>query len=118
MYSTLYMLLLEPSCTVHRTCCHLNCPVMCIVHVEPVPPDSESIVIGGECDVNNLYDGQTALHTAAEQGCVGVVAKLIELGCDMNKTDSNGLAALHHAATEGHVDVIAKLIELRQTARD
>ena len=80
--------------------------------------DVESIVVGGECDVNNLYDSQTALHTAAEQGCVGVVAKLIELGCDMNKTDSNGWTALHHAAERGHVDVVTKLVELRLTTRD
>ena len=80
--------------------------------------DVESIVVGGECDVNNLYDGQTALHTAAEQGCVCVIVKLVELGCNMNKTDNNGLTALHHAATEGHVDVVDKLIELRLTTRD
>ena len=80
--------------------------------------DVESIVVGGECDVNNLYDGQTAFHTAAEQGCVGVVAKLLELGCDMNKTDNDGLTALHHAATEGHMDVVAKPVELRLTTRD
>ena len=47
-----------------------------------------------------------------------VIVKLVELGCNMNKTDNNGLTALHHAATEGHVDVVAKLIELRLTTRD
>ena len=80
--------------------------------------DVESIVVCGEYDVNNLYDGQTVLHTAAEQGCVGVVAKLIELGCDLNKTNNSGLTVLRIAATEGHVDFVAKLIELRLTTRD
>jgi ankyrin repeat protein len=54
----------------------------------------------------------TALHAAAGKGCVDVTAKLIDLGCDMNKTDNIGLTALHFAAGTGHVDVVAKLIEL------
>jgi ankyrin repeat protein len=43
---------------------------------------------------------------------VDVVAKLIDLGCDMSKTDNNGWTALHVAAGKGHVDVVAKLIDL------
>ena len=40
---------------------------------------------------------------------MGVVTKCIELGCDMNKTNSDGLAPLriHHAAIQGHVGVVA-----------
>ena len=33
--------------------------------------------------------------------------KCIELGCDMNKTNNDGLAPLHHAAIQGHVGVVA-----------
>ena len=32
--------------------------------------------------------------------------KRIELGCDMNKTNSDGLAPLHHVAIQGHVGVV------------
>jgi ankyrin repeat protein len=43
---------------------------------------------------------------------VNVVAKLINLKCDMNITANNGQTALHVAAGKGHVDVVAKLIDL------
>jgi ankyrin repeat protein len=59
-------------------------------------------------DTNN--NGGTALHVAAARGHVNVVAKLINLGCDMNKTESKGVTALHAAAGMGHVDVVTKLI--------
>jgi ankyrin repeat protein len=43
---------------------------------------------------------------------VDVIAILIDLGCNINKTDKNGWTALHLAAFMGHVDVVAKLIDL------
>jgi ankyrin repeat protein len=46
-------------------------------------------------------NGGTALHVAAARGHVNVVAKLINLGCDMNKTESKGVTALHAAAGMG-----------------
>ena len=48
-----------------------------------------------------------ALHITAHENLMGVVNKRIEVGCDMNKTNSDGLAPLHHAAIQGHVGVVA-----------
>jgi ankyrin repeat protein len=36
-------------------------------------------------------------------GHVDVVTKLVDLGCDMNKTANNGVTVLHHAAAEARL---------------
>ena len=45
-----------------------------------------------------VQDERLVLHITAHENLVGVVSKRIELGCNMNKTNSDGLAPLHHAA--------------------
>ena len=57
-------------------------------------------------------DGSTALHLAAFNGHINVVAYLIEKKkVDVNKVDNIGQTALHYAASEGHKDMVAYLIE-------
>ena len=55
--------------------------------------------------------GRTVLHIAANENLVDVVTKHIELGCDTNKTNNNGLTVLRYAAIQEHVDVVR--VELR-----
>ena len=42
------------------------------------------------------------LHTAARNGNIVEIKKLIANGSDVNKKDTAGWAPLHHAADKGH----------------
>jgi hypothetical protein len=77
-------------------------------HVE----DIERIVCRENYNVNCLHNGRTALHYAAAACHLNVITKLIDLGCDVYKTDNKGYTALSAAAARGHVHVVTKLIEL------
>ncbi|CAI6012456.1 unnamed protein product [Closterium sp. NIES-65] len=55
--------------------------------------------------------GLTALHAAVWQNHVGVVARLLELGCDPDAADwESGWTALHRACHFGHWAVMGRLL--------
>lgn len=65
-------------------------------------------------DVNKQYGGKEAvppLITAAEQGAVLVVKKLIHAKADLNAVDHYGLTALMWAARMGHLEIVKILSE-------
>jgi len=51
------------------------------------------------------------LQTAAREGNVDRLKKLIDQGIDINSTDKNGVSALHIAVTENNVKLVEFLIE-------
>jgi hypothetical protein len=62
-------------------------------------------------DVNFANEkDQTALHAAAENGHVEVVADLLAKGVDVNARNQQGQTPLHLAALEGHAAVVAALL--------
>ena len=57
-------------------------------------------------------DGSTALHAAAVQGHLEVVALLLKQpGIDWNQAANYGSTAFHHAAACGHQQVVDLLLE-------
>ena len=57
-------------------------------------------------------DGSTALHAAAVQGHLEVVALLLKQpGIDWNQAANDGSTAFHLAAACGHQQVVARLLE-------
>ena len=60
-------------------------------------------------------DGSTALHAAAVQGHLEVVALLLEQpGVDLTLVDNHGWTALHLAAAQNHQEVVALLLQQPQ----
>ena len=60
-------------------------------------------------------DGSTALHAAAVQGHLEVVALLLEQpGVDLTLVDNHGWTALHLAAVQNHQEVVALLLQQPQ----
>jgi ankyrin repeat protein len=55
--------------------------------------------------------GQTDLHSAARDGDVERVKKLLEKGANPNVQDEAGLTPLHWAADVGSVDMVKFLLE-------
>ncbi len=55
--------------------------------------------------------GATALMLAASRGHAEFVARLVELGVDVNSEDQKGRTPLHYAAKEGHTQAAQALIE-------
>jgi ankyrin repeat protein len=50
------------------------------------------------------------LMDAVREGDAAEVQKLLELGVDIGRPDSDGLTALHHAATNGHLRIVHLLV--------
>lgn len=55
--------------------------------------------------------GRTALHLAAANGHIFMVALLLGQGADINACDKNGWTALHFAAKAGYLNVVKLLTE-------
>jgi len=55
--------------------------------------------------------GWTALHAAADRGCIEVVMQLLEHGADPNIKNNLVNTPLHNAAQSGHVDVCHVLVQ-------
>lgn len=63
-------------------------------------------------DVNKQAgDGRTALHFAAESGCIKFVKMLLASKVDVNKLSKNGKAALHYAAFNGSYKLVKLMLE-------
>ena len=76
------------------------------------PPVARFIVKELGADVNEL-DGKnrSALHVAANAGCLDMVQCLIELGADINPAMlDDGLTPLDIAPSRGHMDVVRWLL--------
>lgn len=62
--------------------------------------------------VNQLDgEGSTALHHAAASNAVDSLAKLIDLGADIDATDQDGYTPLHHASFNYCYEVMESLIK-------
>jgi acyl-CoA-binding protein len=64
-------------------------------------------------DVNTISDpsGQTALHIAADKGCLSAVQVLVqEYQADVNVTDTDGISVLQTAVIAGHYDLCEWLL--------
>ncbi|XP_043664050.1 myotrophin-like isoform X2 [Vespula pensylvanica] len=62
-------------------------------------------------DVNQMIDGRTPLHYAADYGQYDVVRYLLEKGADANATDKHGITTLLAAIWEGHTHCVKLLLE-------
>ena len=64
-------------------------------------------------DVNqpNEKHGMCAIHYAAHKDHVEAIAKIVELGGEVDKICHNGFTALHFATQYGHVESIETLVE-------
>lgn len=71
--------------------------------------DIVKLLLDNGADPRQLAKGQTALHVAAEKGCLQCVVHLVEAGADVNALTSNGSPPIHFAKLGGHEDVVAYL---------
>ncbi|KAI0909632.1 ankyrin repeat-containing domain protein [Ustulina deusta] len=60
---------------------------------------------------NDLFNGITALHWAAQLDSVDAAALLISNGANLELMDFDGFTPLHHAAGGGSIDVLKLLIK-------
>ncbi|UCF20112.1 MAG: ankyrin repeat domain-containing protein, partial [Gemmatimonadota bacterium] len=65
---------------------------------------------GVDLTMRNDNDG-SLLHSASQGGAAGIVARLLEMGFDVNERDRYGRVPLHYAAELGREDVARTLIE-------
>jgi len=59
----------------------------------------------------DISQGKTPLHLAAETGHLPILALLLQNGAKVNASDDNGQTALHHAAQQGHAQIAELLLE-------
>ena len=57
-------------------------------------------------------DGKTALHRAAYNGHVSLLAPLAAAGCDLDHADKKGNTAMHYAASNGFQNCALELLRL------
>ncbi|XP_011305864.1 myotrophin [Fopius arisanus] len=69
------------------------------------------IVENKNIDVNQMIDGRTPLHYAADYGQNDVVRYLLDKGADANATDKHGITTLLAAIWEGHTNCVKLLLE-------
>lgn len=62
-------------------------------------------------DINTQIPKLTALHYAAEEGCLEIVKFLVEKGVDINATKYERWTPLHAATYEGKLEIIKFLLE-------
>jgi len=59
----------------------------------------------------DISQGKTPLHLAAETGHLPILALLLQNGAKVNTTDDKGQTALHHAAQQGYAQIAELLLE-------
>ncbi|OAD54673.1 Myotrophin [Eufriesea mexicana] len=69
------------------------------------------IVENKNIDVNQMIDGRTPLHYAADYGQSEVVRYLLEKGANANVIDKHGITTLLAAIWEGHTNCVKLLLE-------
>jgi len=66
----------------------------------------------GKLDVDYQDEsGQTALHLAADKGCVECCIALIEAGADVNAADHDGISVLQAAVIAGNIKICKVLLD-------
>jgi ankyrin repeat protein len=66
---------------------------------------------GADVNKTNVFSG-TAMHDAANNGCVGAIRVLAELGASVHSRDSSSETPMHDAIRGGHLDAIRVLAGL------
>ena len=72
---------------------------------------------GADPNVKNTH-GSTALHLAAEKGCLETVKVLIQHGAEQEVVDGEGLTPLQRACCGCHDEVVDYLISLPHSSRE
>jgi ankyrin repeat protein len=62
-------------------------------------------------NVNDVDEGLTALHSAADDGSVDCVKYCIELGANVNARTKYGYTPSYYASSNGHVSVVRELLD-------
>jgi ankyrin repeat protein len=70
--------------------------------------------------IDNSVQGKTPLIISAGKGHEATVGMLLEIGMDIETTDTAGQSALHHAAKNGQTETVRMLVEreAKSDARD
>ena len=61
--------------------------------------------------ISQKCNNSSPLHSAAENGDLYVMKKLLEDGADINCTDPRKWTPLHYASVNGHLDIVRSLIQ-------
>ncbi|CAI5456054.1 unnamed protein product [Caenorhabditis angaria] len=61
-------------------------------------------------NLNEVYNGRTAIQIASDYGHVNIVEFLIGMGANINDVDRYGITPLLSAVWEGHVAVVKLLL--------
>ncbi|KAH8170601.1 protein kinase domain-containing protein [Sarocladium implicatum] len=88
-----------------------NVPALVIVSCFELPQAIRRLAAQAHDLEGKGTDGETPLIRAASLGHGGNVSALLELGANVDATDSNGETALERAASEGHISVVEKLLQ-------
>lgn len=78
---------------------------------EKVPDDPlEALLVSGGSVDNVDGNGRTLLHSAAYEGGLELVSRLLEKGAQLEVADKNGQTPLNLAARQGHAEVVTTLL--------
>jgi ankyrin repeat protein len=67
------------------------------------------VLARGGANLEELYNGKTALLAAARANNTGMVRMLVKAGADIDALDGDGMNALHWAAQNGNIELLRLL---------
>ena len=73
-------------------------------------PEMQKMLSGADAK-ERANEAWTPLHSAAQNGHLEVVNRLLEVSVDSKERSSNGYTPLDSAARNGHLEVINQLLE-------